>query len=69
MNCHEEITPENDGIEINGGEFYQCEDCHEIEHGYRIYAMNLVFGKNNNGRKYGAKQRMQKFRTTQANKN
>ncbi len=43
MNCGDEITPENDGIEINGGEFYQCEDCHEIEFGSRIYAMNLYF--------------------------
>ncbi len=44
--CYEEITPENNGIEVSVGyqEFvYQCEDCHEIEFGTRIYAMNLVF--------------------------
>ena len=33
MTCYEEITPENDGIEILVGYqevFYQCDDCHEI---------------------------------------
>jgi GNAT superfamily N-acetyltransferase len=43
MSCHEEITPLNDGMEINGGEFYQCSDCHFIEFGYNIYACNLIF--------------------------
>ena len=46
MSCSEPITKDNDGIEMpqgKGESFYQCEDCHFIEYGYRISAMNLFF--------------------------
>lgn len=44
MSCSEPITPENDGINVDGGgDTFQCEDCHLIEFGERIYAMNLYF--------------------------
>jgi hypothetical protein len=41
--CGEEITPENDGISINDGEFYQCDDCHYIEYDCHIWPLLLVF--------------------------
>ena len=41
--CGEEITEDNNGISINDGEFYQCDDCHYIEFEYYIYPVLLVF--------------------------
>jgi len=43
--CGEELTPENNGMLINGGEFAQCDDCHEIEFGYYIWPMLTLFKK------------------------
>lgn len=43
MSCGEEITPNNDGIEINWGEFYHCAVCHEIEYGVKPWACILYF--------------------------
>jgi len=41
--CHEDITPENNGVSINNGEFYQCDDCHLIEYGYHLNRDIQVF--------------------------
>jgi hypothetical protein len=41
--CGEDITPSNNGISINNGDFYQCDDCHYNEWGYRINGNLLVF--------------------------
>jgi hypothetical protein len=43
MHCGEEITPENDGIEINYGEIWQCAVCHEIEYGVKPWACVLYY--------------------------
>jgi hypothetical protein len=41
--CGDELTPEDDGMAINGGEFYQCDVCHFNEFGYHIYGDLLLF--------------------------
>lgn len=41
--CKEEITPDNNGMSINNGEFYQCDDCHYAEYGYHIWSELLIF--------------------------
>jgi len=41
--CGEEITPDNNGMSINEGEFYQCNDYHYIEYGYEIWGILQVF--------------------------
>ena len=41
--CKNLITPENNGLSINDGEFYQCNDCHLIEFGYNIMYDLLIF--------------------------
>lgn len=46
MCCGEEITELNDGISINNGDFYQCDDCHFIGFGHRILKTLLLFNNN-----------------------
>lgn len=41
--CKEELTFENNGMSINNGELYQCDDCHFNEYGYHISPTLLVF--------------------------
>lgn len=43
--CGDNITPYNNGISINNGEFFQCDDCHYNEWGYNINVNLLVFKK------------------------
>ena len=47
MMCKEEITPKNNGMQItplgSSIRMYQCDDCHYIEYGYRIWGSNLIF--------------------------
>lgn len=43
LQCHFEISPDNNGISINNGDFYQCDDCHLEEFGYHIYPSELVY--------------------------
>lgn len=44
--CGDELSPENNGMLINDGEFAQCDDCHEIEHGVFIWPALLLYDTN-----------------------
>lgn len=43
MTCKEDITPSNNGMSINNGEYFMCNDCHFIEHGVNIMGELLCF--------------------------
>lgn len=41
--CGDDITADNNGMAINNGEFYQCNDCHLIEYGSQISVLLLIY--------------------------